>query len=141
MDLLAEVAAVAVELGSVIGARRDAVIAPLPHEAAVPLRDRLEDVLVLGHGARAVAHRVHVLAQDHGALRELRVAAGHGAAELPAAGSHVEHRFDRRVHARDEFGVLAVVVLLVVHGALRVSAAQPVRHLCHVRAGVALVAE
>ncbi|MDI2023489.1 hypothetical protein PJL18_04037 [Paenarthrobacter nicotinovorans] len=66
MHYLAEVPAVGEEFRAIGGGGPDAVVPPLPDEAAVQPGVTVHQVLVLVDRARAVAHGVHILAQDEG---------------------------------------------------------------------------
>lgn len=95
VEFLAEVASVAVELLTILGGGPQSVIAPLPHETAVPLRERVEQLLIIGDSARAVAHGVEVLTQNHGTLRQLCRAAWSSSIISAQASGHRPQLFER----------------------------------------------
>ena len=143
--LFAEVAAVGVDFAPVLGLRADAVVDPLPDEGAAELRVLPNDIPVLLHAARAVAHGVDVLAEDEGALvvlldGRLEVALPLGAVGA-LAGADALALGDGGVHAAVNVDDLALVVALVVKRTGRVELASGLGHLVVVAAEVRLVAE
>src|SRR5690606_2094235 len=139
MDLLAEVAAVH---DATVVALHEAVLGPLPHEAAGEAGIRLEEIPVLPHAAGARAHGVHELALDERQRRPPRVVArGTERRTAETLLADLPYLFVARVHARVDVGEAALPVALVVHEAARVEALRPQRHLVEVRARARLVAE
>src|SRR5690606_28336393 len=132
MDLLAEVAAVH---DATVVALHEAVLGPLPHEAAGEAGIRLEEIPVLPHAAGARAHGVHELALDERQRRPPRVVArGTERRTAETLLADLPYLFVARVHARVDVGEAALPVALVVHEAARVEALRPQRHLVEVRA-------
>ena len=128
VEFLGEVAAVG-EVGRAVGGvGEQAVVAPLPDEAAVDDRVRVDHRLVAVDTAGAVAHGVHVLAHDHGAVEQLRRRAVDARPVVADAGGQVLELLDRRVHPRIEVGVGTGVVALVVHRTARVAPVDPFAH-------------
>ncbi len=130
VQFLAEVAAVGVaQLGVA-----DAVVDPLPDEAALEPLVPFEQLLVVGESARTVAHGVGVLALDEGEF-------------APFAGAAVQAPPDpldlvvEGVHPRVHIRVPAVPVALVVHQAVGVAATDPLRHRGQAAPGAGLVAQ
>jgi hypothetical protein len=133
---LAEVAAV----GEIALRAADAVVDPLPHEAAGAARPPLEQRLVLGQPAGPVAHRVRVLAQDE----RLGTAGGVELRVLERRLLVAAERVDllvRGVHAAVDVAERRGEVVLVVQRPRRVAAPRPVRHRGEVGADAALVAQ
>ena len=93
--LVAEVAAVGPARRAVRQLLDEAVVPPLPDEAALQSVRGLDRVPVLGQRAVAVAHRVRVLAHDQ------RVA-------LPAGAGVLDEGRDRRIHRAGEVADLLV---------------------------------
>ena len=100
--VVAVVAAVGVVLAAVLGGGGQAVVAPLPDELPLDGLPAVDDPLILGQAAGAIAHRMAVLAQN--ARLGVRVLA------------EVVHLGHARVHRRDHVHALGVTILLVVHG-------------------------
>ena len=86
VGLVAEVAAVGVADRAVGEPLVEAVVAPLPDEAALEPGRRLDRVPVLGERAVAVAHRVRVLAHDQ---RVAQLAASGRAPRCAAIGGYI----------------------------------------------------
>ena len=124
---LAEVAAVREALAAVGQALAQAVVDPLPHEAALAARVALEELLVLRQPAGAVAHGVRVLAEDERQPAAARVERGVLQRLLLAAADGVD-LVVRRVHAAVDVDVAARPVVLVVQRPRRVALARPRRH-------------
>ncbi len=136
MQLLAEVPAV----GEAVLGMGEAVVDPLPDEAALAALVPLEEPLVLAQTARPVAHGVPVLAHDEGHRTppgvEFRVG--------PGFLRPLADEFDlgvRRIHPRVQVDVLAGEVALVVHQPLRVPPPDPTGHRGQAAARTALVAQ
>jgi hypothetical protein len=95
---LAEVATVGEELPAVLGVGAQAVVDPLPDEAALAAGVALEQLLVLPQAAGAVAHGVAVLAEDERHGPPAGVEDGVGQRLLLAAADAVDLGVGR-VHA------------------------------------------
>ena len=127
---LAEVAAVREEAARGIP---EAVVDPLPHEAALAARVALEERLVVGQAARSVAHRVRVLAEQERHPAPARVQRRIVERGLLTAPDRVD-LLVRGVHARVDVDVAAGPVVLVVQRPRRIARARPRRHRAQARA-------
>src|SRR4029453_5716866 len=135
----AKVAARGEELGAVPGVGAQAVVDPLPDEAALAAGVALEQVLVLPQAAGAVAHGVGVLAQDQGHGPAGGGQRGGVQRVLLAAADPVDLGVGG-VHAAVDVHVRAGPVVLVVQRPRRVAGPGPVGHGGQVAAGGALCA-
>ncbi len=136
MHHLAEVAAVP-ETGRALDLQP--VVDPLPHEAALAAFVPLEQLVVAGQAAGAVAHGVGVLAQDERHRAAARVLLRVGQRRLATLPDQLDLR-RRGVHPRVDVRAPAALVALVVDRPV-VATVQPPRHRLQVRADAGLVPE
>ena len=141
MELLTEITAIG-EVGSAVGGvREQAVVPPLPDEAAMDHRVRVDHRLIAGNATRAIAHGVQVLAHDHRAIQQHRRRPLDAGTVVADSGAQVLELFGRRVHPGVQVGVVTGVVALVVHRTAGVAGVDPGAHRCEVHPGPGLVAQ
>ena len=137
---LAEVAAVA-EVRLAVDGGAQAVVAPLPDQAADHARQGVEQVLVASYAAGSVAHGVHELAKHDRTIGLPGRLAGDVGESGAQAVAQVFQALQRGVHAAQDVGVAAGVIALVVHRTSGVAAVGPRGHGGQVGPGAGFVAE